>query len=308
MTDDTFSDNNAALYGGAIENDGTLTSTDDTFSGNQATLGAGIDNAGTLTATGDTFSGNEASQQGGAINNIGNALTATDDTFSDNSAQFGGAIYSFATLTATGDTFSDNSGSNGGAIENEATGTATDDTFSGNDVSVDGGAIDNLGGTLTATDDTFSANQATLGGGIDNEFFAAGVVAVAESVLASNNPADCTGPAITDDGFNIADDGSCGFSSDNGSLSDNADTDLGPLQDNGGPTQTMAIGPDSSAFELVPAVACTVSTDHAATFVRVYPERTATQGPTSTRASASPSTPTAGQAPWRPRPPTARPR
>src|SRR5271169_674777 len=69
-----------AAVGGAIDNSGTVTVTDSTFSGNQTTGGAGatggaqgfggaIYNAGTLTVTNSTLSGNQAT--GGAGVGVG---------------------------------------------------------------------------------------------------------------------------------------------------------------------------------------------------------------------------------------------
>ena len=61
---------------------------------------------------------------------------------------------------------------------------------------------------------------------------------------------------ITDDGFNLDDDGSCGFSS--GTTPD-ADIALDPagLQNNGGPTQTIALEPGRVAMNAIPVTACT---------------------------------------------------
>ena len=257
--------------GGGVENEGGfLTVTYDTFTGNSvAGSGGAIDNyQGTLVATHDTFTGNDGATGAGAIGNEGTA-TATDDTFSGNwgGDGGGGAIQNRSILTATDDTFTENvaAGNGGGAIWNSGSLTASNDTFSGNSgnysgsPSGPGGAIWN-DGTVTATDDTFSGNMTSAplgGGGIYNT---GGSVVLSNSVLAGNTPgADCVG-TITDDGYNIDDDGSCGFSA-TGSLSDNPDTDLGTLQSNGGPTQTMAITPASSAFELVRSASCTVTTD-----------------------------------------------
>src|SRR5580700_10516678 len=86
--------------GGIINNIGTLTVTNSTFSGNSAPTGGGIDNAGTLTVTNSTFSGNRGIA--GCIYNSG-TLTVTNSTFSGNSAgREGGSIYNIGSATLKG--------------------------------------------------------------------------------------------------------------------------------------------------------------------------------------------------------------
>src|SRR5208283_4608523 len=60
-------ENGSSFDGGGIENVGTLTVTNSTFSGNSATggTGGGIFNDGTLTVTNSTFSTNTAAGLGG---------------------------------------------------------------------------------------------------------------------------------------------------------------------------------------------------------------------------------------------------
>ncbi len=155
--------------GGGIDNNGTLTVSDSTFSGNSATSGGGIDNNGTLTVSNSTLSGNTASNSGGGSDNNG-MLTMSSSTFSGNSAGSGGGIDNElgSTLTVSNSTFSGNTaGNSGGGIDNNAMLTVTDSTFSGNSAAY-GGGVYNFG-TLTVTASTFSGNAATqYGGGIDN--------------------------------------------------------------------------------------------------------------------------------------------
>ena len=64
-----------------------------------------------------------------------------------------------------------------------------------------------------------------------------GTASLAATVLAEMYPFyDCSG-LITDGGYNLDDDGTCGFSATNDSFS-HVEPYLGPLQDNGGPTET----------------------------------------------------------------------
>jgi hypothetical protein len=61
---------------------------------------------------------------------------------------------------------------------------------------------------------------------------------------------DCSG-TIGDADYNLGDDGTCGFSSANHSQS-GVNPDLGPLQNNGGPTDTEAPATDSPALNQIP--------------------------------------------------------
>src|SRR5277367_5034235 len=220
--------------GGAIYNDGTLTVTDCTFSGNQATAGSqgiGVGGAiwseGTLTVTDSTLSGNQAT--GGSQGGLG----------------FGGAIF------------------------NAGTGTVTDSTFSGNQATVGGGAIVNDSGTLTVTNSTLSGNSAAslLGGGIENGV--GGTVTLKGTILADESSGgNCALPdmpvlisPITDDGYNISDDDSCGFTmAPSGTSINNSTTlnlDPAGLANNGGPTKTIALEPNSQAVDFIPVLDCT---------------------------------------------------
>jgi YVTN family beta-propeller protein len=265
VTDSTFTDNTGADGGGVIENaegagngsgpsDGTVTVTDSTFSDNTASHGGAIDSGdqggtGTVTVTDSTFSGNLATNDGGAIDNgdnsdnngdVGGSVTVSDSTFSDNTASSNGGA------------------SDGGAIDNDGIGTTTvaDSTFAGNTAGHDGGAIDNAdvggSGTVTITSSTLWGNWAgSAGGSIDNP--GAGDAVLAATILAAApTGGECSG-TVTDGGYNIDDDGSCGFTA-TGSVSDSAtlDATLGALKQNQGPTQTMLSDSDSPTVGAIP--------------------------------------------------------
>jgi CSLREA domain-containing protein len=234
-----------------------------TFSGSS---GGGIENEGTLTVTNSTFSGNSVDFTGGGIEN-GGALTIINSTFSGNSARVDtGGIFNFGTLTVTNSTFSGNSGGNGGAIGNSFFGrglTVINSTFSGN-IAVNspgaggpgGGGISN-GGALTVINSTFSGNAAEGGVGGDIVSGGSGSASLKSTILAaSSSGGNCSG-TITDLGYNISDDESCGFSAV-GSLN-NTDPELDQvgLANNGGPTQTIALLFGSAAIDAVPLAECT---------------------------------------------------
>jgi hypothetical protein len=265
-----FSSNSADSGGGGIANFGTLTVTNSTFSNNGASFGGGIANGGegTLTVANSTFSANTASALGGGggIFNFG-TLTVTNSTFSGNIANIGGGgiANDNGTLTVTNCTFFANSvpilfsgeTGAGGGISNNATLMVTNSTFSGNSAGT-GGGIEN-GGTATLTNSTFSGNSATRftvspGGAIANE----GVVTSINTLLAASSSGNCGGGSVVaDGGHNLDDDGSCGFSSARRSLS-KTNPVLNPagLQDNGGPTQTIALLSGSPAIDAGDQTVC----------------------------------------------------
>jgi uncharacterized repeat protein (TIGR01451 family) len=237
----------AGFQGGGISNGGTLTVANSTLSGNSAINCGAIDNfaGGPLTVANSTISGNSASGAGGAICTQGSGTTITDTAFSGNSADSGGGIFVNAGfLTVTNSTFSENSagGFGGGGIRNQGILTVTNATFSGNSTTGDGGGIRNAG-VATVTNATFSGNSASGGGGIHN---AAGTLTLRNTIVAnSSSGGNCSG-AITDGGGNLQYPGM-----DCGATITSADPMLDPagLQDNGGPTLTIALQPGSPAID-----------------------------------------------------------
>jgi len=209
-----------------------------------------------------------AGEYGGGINNLG-TLTVTNSTVSNNSADNGGGIANFGTLTVTNSTVSSNSAAAlyGGGIDNQfgTLLTVVNSTFSGNSAASEGGGIFN-GSMLMVSNSTFSSNSANEGGGIEND---GGTPTVTNSILAkSTSGGNCAGtgtPPVTNGGYNISDDGTCGFGSStavNGdtigdSVSD-SNVALIPsgLANNGGPTATLALEPGSYAIAAIPTADC----------------------------------------------------
>jgi hypothetical protein len=224
-------------YGG-IYNSGTLTVTSSTLSGNSPTfgVGGGIYNSGTLTVISSTLSGNSAIT-GGGIFNLNGTLTVISSTLRDNSAVgfrsgggVGGGIYNSGTLTVTSSTLTGNSataGGVGGGIYNSGTLTVTSSTLTGNSAGSQGGGIFSATPAVTSSGNTIVAGNS-----------------------ASSSP-DVTG-ALTSQGYNLIGDGSggSGYTSTDlvGTATNPIDPKLGPLQDNGGPTQTRALLPGSPAL------------------------------------------------------------
>ena len=237
----TIKNAHSASDGGGINNSGTLTVTDSTFSGNSAADGGGITNFGTLTVTNSTFSDNSATtfSGGGIVHSGSGTVTVTNSTFSRNSAANGGGITNFGTLTVTNSTFSDNSATtfSGGGIATAGSGTVTvtNSTFSRNSAANGGGGIVNGGTLMTVTNSTFSGNSAIGGGGIAN----AGTLTVKNTLLANSRAGgNCSGSIISL-GHNLSDDDKCAFIQTGDMNNTPAGLDPGGLKNNGGPTQTM---------------------------------------------------------------------
>jgi chitodextrinase len=251
--------NNGQQGGGGIFNHGTLTVTGSTFTGNSApattgTSGGGIDNSGTLNVSTSTFTGNTA-QEGGAVFNQKSATIATS-TFTGNTATIygGGALLNAAgTMTVTGSTFTGNTGPGGGAIDNDTTLNISNSTFTGNTGGTNGGgAIDNFG-SITVTQSTFSGNSSPYGANILN--YTGYTLKISMSIVANGQgggPNCGGGQPVTDAGYNLDSGTSCGFSTANHSLN-TASPNLGPLANNGGSTQTMALPAGSPAVDTIPA-------------------------------------------------------
>jgi parallel beta-helix repeat protein len=253
---------------------GTATLANCTLSGNSASNDGGgicIDGGATATLANCTLSDNSASSgvfpvpEGGGIYNAG-TLTVSTSTLSGNSAYDGGGVYIgpgtisggayIGTATLANCTLSGNSATVGGGIfiYGGATATLANCTLSGNSAAYDGGGIDNVYGTATLDNCTLSGNSASSnGGGIYNAYDTPappGTMILNNSIVA-NSP---KGGDIYNDGtlrgsHNLIETPVTGSGTNSlpGWLS--GDPRLGPLQDNGGPTQTMALLPGSAAID-----------------------------------------------------------
>lgn len=195
---------------------------------------------------------------------------------------FGGGLASSGTVTLTECTITGNAvndDGSGGGIYNSGTMTLTNCTVSGNSHSRSGGGIANAG-TLTLTNCTISGNSAGDGGGVVR---VAGTVNCANTIIAGNSAMsapDVEG-AFTSQGYNLVgqSDGSTGFTATGdiaGTIAAPVDPQLGPLQDNGGPTQTIALLSTSPALNAgsnalaLDAVGAALNTDQRGTgFIRV---------------------------------------
>jgi len=146
---------------------------------------------------------------GGAIFNDGGQVVLTNVTASANTARGG---------SGGGGAGSAPAGTNGAGL---------------------GGAVFNRTGTLNISNSTIAANTATAGGGIS------GPATLVSTILANNTGGNVSG-IITSVGHNL--------STDDAGLSQPSDlnntaANLGPLQNNGGPTSTHEVLPGSPALD-----------------------------------------------------------
>jgi hypothetical protein len=258
MTNVNLTGNSAESQGGALFNTGSATLTFVTLSGNSATLGGALFNASVLKLINVTFSVNSA-VSGGALFNasttIGNVVT-----FSGNksSADGGAANNAQGTLGLVDTSFIGNTaGTLGGGLHNVIGGTAVllEGTMWGNSASGAGGAIESDANTVI-TDCTLANNSAPMGGDV----FSTVSALVQSSILAhgseGGNCAHSGAGLITSNGYNLSDDGTCGFVGV-GDLN-NTNPLLSPAgaQNSLNGSITVALLPNSPAVDRIPSGSC----------------------------------------------------
>jgi hypothetical protein len=226
-----------------------------TLTGGNAISGGGVYNSGDLTVTDSVIAGNSASSTGGGFYNAAGALLSiVRSTVSGNAAGFGGGVYATygsAPVSITDSTVSGNtvtSGGGGGVWANGTTLSITSSTISGNSAVTYGGGVLAANGAATIRHSTIVDNSADLGGGIDTYY--ANTTTIDHTIVA-NNTATTAGPDIRGNVTvynslveNTTDAVIVGLGNITGS-----DPLLGPLQDNGGPTETHALLPGSPAYD-----------------------------------------------------------
>jgi uncharacterized protein YccT (UPF0319 family) len=203
----------------------------------------------------------------------GGTLTVSTSTISGNSATDGGGIYNNAALTVVNSTISGNTASStsgygelGGGIYNDFDGVATlsNSTISGNSAAALGGGLFNWG-TDTLSNVTIAANSSDQFGGGIYQYSGFGATTIVNTIVAKNTATDgdpdIDGPIVSTSTSNLVGDGTGMTGIANGSGGNQVGTSgspidplLGPLQNNGGTTQTMALGSGSPAINAGGAV------------------------------------------------------
>ena len=270
----------ASANGGGITVGGTLTLVDSVVENNLAVAASGsvvnhgrgggiYVGVGRLTLTRSTVRSNVAratsaassvaTARGGGIylfNHSISEITASQSTISDNTAELTSASHNDSKVT-------------GGGIHAEGgTLTITNSTISGNEaettanpnvVSTGGGYYRESGSNIHSfTHVTIAANQAARGGGVvaSNDASRLRHTIVADNT-ATTSP-DCDGTLVTD-GFNLVENNSgCTLTVAIGGDLLGVDPNLGPLQNNGGTTNTHALLAPSPAIDYVPVGAASI--------------------------------------------------
>jgi hypothetical protein len=244
----------AGSGGGLYVAGGSVTLNNDTLSSNQAVGGNGGN--GDYVWTGGNgvpqggSGGSGGAGSGGGLYVAAGAVTLSNDTLSSNNAGGGnggngggggGTGYGGRILFGNGGP--GGAGSGGGLYAAAGTVTLTNDTLSSNQAGGGNGGLFG-GGTGSAS------GGAAVGGGIDNAA-GPGALQIYDTILADDT-ANTAGPdldgSVTSLGYDLIGNatGGSGFAA-----SDlvNVNPLLGPLQNNGGPTQTMALLPGSPAID-----------------------------------------------------------
>jgi hypothetical protein len=255
LVNSTVSGNMGTVAGG-IANGGTLTLTDSTVSGN---TGGGIEGGVWVALTNSTVSENRGS--GISANGI---VQVMDSTVSGNAA--GGIVGGPGTLIVTNSTVSGNTADEAGGgirihgdFETETEAFVVNSTVSGNAAS-NGSGIACFSATLTLLNSTvFDSIYVTSGGATDPP----ASLVTAASLIEGECTQEGSEVTWTSRGYNIESPGdTCGFDQEGDQVDvTEGELNLGPLQDNGGPTETHALLPGSVAIDVIPADMCEVDTD-----------------------------------------------
>ena len=240
-------------WGGGIYSSGRLTITNssvsDNVSGTHNPYGGGIYNQGPMTISNSTISGNRTGGIGGGIFNVFSTATITGSTISGNTAVTGGGIYASSPLVVINSTISGNfsTGSGAGIYAAASTTSLFNVTITHNRANSDNVGVGVGGGVSNASGSTLT--------------FVNSIIALNENVIVMGGPFpilnedDCSG-AITSQGNNIMYAIDPTYCTTSGTVTI-ADPNLGPLQNNGGLTQTHALLPGSPAIDAGNSGGCT---------------------------------------------------
>lgn len=241
-------------FGGGLynHNGSVATLTQVTFSENQAIwVGGGMANFySNSTMSNVTFIGNTADYQGGGLINERSELLLLNVNFYQNSAGSAGGMFDYESNSQlTGVTFAGNSATtgDGGGLWNQSSINIYNVTFTENTAADYGGAVyNNSYGDAKLTNVTISGNSSSSQGGGMTSW---GNAIVNNAIFWGNTPGQIQGSATVS--FSDIQGGYSGTSNIN------ADPFLGPLVDNGGFTQTQALGAGSAAIDVADPSFCT---------------------------------------------------
>jgi predicted outer membrane repeat protein len=277
LTECTVTGSTAEQYGGGILNQWRGVSPDNsrvdlyhsTVSDNSAEFGGGIHSAADLTVVGSVVVDNVATRNGGGIYST-HFGSAVDSTLADNTARnHGGGIYGH--LDVFSSTVSGNAAELGAGIYYTISSKVVNSTVSNNTASARGGGIFNdIYADLSFAQISIRNNAAPQGRSIFSDGkpgpddtkshpppTGGGTVTIRGGLIEGDCHIEAPAEHVSL-GSNIeSGSDTCGF--DQGTDLVNiteGQLDLGPLADNGGPTQTHALLPGSVAIDVIPADDC----------------------------------------------------
>ena len=252
ISNSIITDNTAASTGGAIAAPNIiavcqLNIANTTISGNSAGLGGGINSGSSnLTVSESTISGNSAQGVGGGIASQ-SFVTISNSTISgNNSSSLGGGMFTGASpLTMKNSTVTGNSSTTAGGGLAADSGQISNSTISGNSAPVGSGVYAAFGMP------TFSSNIIALniGGGND----------VSHNTLTPSGGYNVIG---TSNGITWTPTDQLGVTA--------AQLQLGPLGNNGGPTETMALACGSVAIDKGINVSASANDQRGPGFARTF--------------------------------------
>jgi uncharacterized delta-60 repeat protein len=239
------SDGYAARAGGIDMVGGTIDLDESLIDGNHSTAGSGggmvLEASASATISNSTISGNVSTGNGGAVDiEYGSGGSIVDSTISGNHSVNGGgvSVAPYSGISIVDSLFYDNqaTGNGGGLYSSNGGISLLNATITGNTAICGGGIYITeefyFGGGLTVVDSTISGNSASnYAGGIqstyayDTQFYG--------SIIAGNTGVDLATPSGSFVGsYNLI----------------GGDPKLGALSNNGGPTRTLPLLPDSPAL------------------------------------------------------------
>ena len=233
-----------------------------TITGGKFTSGSGgaggIENDGVLHLDSSVITGNTTASWGGGLHNNSagaGSLVVSNSTISANTSRFYGGGMDF-------------DGGDGRIVNTTIVNNVSQNSSPGTTGGDAGGAMEIDNGNLTFQNDTIARNRVTDSSGTasTNPTDAGGVELYGDvsstapvfenTIIANNSPSDChlTGGQghLPEAGVNLDGDSTC-F---NGTSDKHANPLLGPLQNNGGPTDTMALLDGSPAINTADNSVC----------------------------------------------------
>ncbi|MFN8530714.1 MAG: choice-of-anchor Q domain-containing protein [Anaerolineae bacterium] len=240
----------SAAQGGAVNSMGHLILSNVEVDGGTASgNGGAIYNALGLMITNSRVTGGASGGGGGAVYAQG-TLSIVNTTIAGSVAQAGGGLYAGA-LTLVDSTVSGNTAAQGAGVYIGGESLIANSTIAGNNASGSGSGVFIAESTgtiqITLRNATIARNQGINSAGLVTTSRAALITAY-NSLFAENEGGNCLVPAIVSGGHNLSSDSTCTGLTAAGDQN-GINPLLGPLADNGGSTQTMALLPGSPAID-----------------------------------------------------------